>query len=200
MLKLRNAFTRTRSCTLGLFAFAVTFALAADKMSAAQLSLQLEFQKTTFRIGEKMRFRIVYMNTSSHLLRILPNGDAFPVDAVTINSPKTKPRPEKIRLGSDSTDFRALSKDAVTLKPRASVTRNFDVDVTQQLPDYYRDSRRGLFLVFDASAIRLPGAGQYHIVGRFHSSQQHPINQYLKGQKLWNGDVESPPVVVVFQE
>jgi hypothetical protein len=181
---------------LGFICFILSHIFVPAPANAADVRLLLKTGKGTYRLGDHIDFHIDYQNVSNRSLVLLPQTDSYPVDAISIRKVKDFRQPEVIRLAEQSIDFEGLSKNVVVLQSHDSVGRSIKAEVGSSLPTFYADYRRGLFLIFSASAIRLPGFGKYEVRARFHSSPDHPVNAYLGRQVLWRGDVESEPIII----
>jgi len=167
---------------------------------AADVRVSLKTPKLVYRMGDDIDFRVSYENVSGRPLLLLPQAESYPVDVFSIRKIKGVRKAEVIRLGEQAVDFEGLSGKVVSLQPRDFVSRSIKAEIRSSLPAFYGDNRAGLFLVFPASAVRLPGFGTYEIRANFHASPNHPVNAYLKGRALWRGDVKSGSVILEISE
>ena len=180
---------------LALFCFSCWFVAAS--VHAEQVKIELKTDKTHYTVGENIRFEITYKNVSASPLFLLTESESYPVDALIIRRTNDRRRPEKIRFGLPSIAWDAVAEDVVKVRPQAQISRRLTAEIRSVLPRDYKDKRRGLFLIFPASAALLPGPGKYEIKAYFHSSPEHSVSAYLsKSSKLWRGDVMSRPVVI----
>jgi hypothetical protein len=185
---------------LALALFSLSSAVVADG-STEQVQIALRADKTSYKIGESIGFEITYKNVSPNPIALLTESETYPVDAFIITRISDHRRPEKIRFGVPSIAWDALADDVVKVRPQAKVSRRLTAEIRSILPSDYKDKRRGVFLIFPASAALLPGFGKYEIKAHFHSSLDHPVNSYLpQNSKLWRGDVLSAPVVIDIRE
>jgi hypothetical protein len=186
---------RTRISTLILLSGFVC--LAAAETCAEEVKLTLRCDRDHYRVGDTIKFKIVYKNVSDRSIWLLPQTETYPVDVFTIVKVGDSRRSEKLRFGEQSVAWDARARDVVKLQPRSQLSRFIIADIRPRLPSDYEDQRTGIFLILPASAVRLPGAGKYEIRAIFHSSPNHPVNQYLpRGAQLWRGDATSEPITI----
>jgi hypothetical protein len=175
--------------------------LGSAQVAPEGVSVTIRCDKDHYKVGETIKFNIVYKNISNAPIWLLAQTESYPVDVLSIKKVGDSRRPEKIRLGEQSVVWDALAQKVVRLKPSAEIPRLLEANVLSKLPSIYDDRSTGMFLVLPASAVRLPGAGKYEIRAMFHSSPNHPVNRYLpRGAQLWRGDVTSEPIAIAISK
>jgi hypothetical protein len=175
--------------------------VAVARANAEELQLTLRSDRDHYRVGEDIKFKIIYKNTSNHPIWLLPQTESYPVDALSIKKFGDSRRPQKIRLGEQSVAWDGLAEQAVRVKPGAEIQRLLQAEVRSNLPSIYEETSEGIFLVLPGSAVRLLGTGDYEVRAVFHSSPNHPVNRYLpSGAHLWRGDVTSNPISITISE
>ena len=184
---------------LKLVCWAYAFATTCH---ASDIEVSIKSDKSRYRAGDNISLTITYINKSENVRTILPQTESYPVDALTIEKTDNKKSVEKLRPGEvPLVAWEERARKAVTLKPGQKTTRKLVGEVRKQLPIWFEDSRVGLFVIFPASAVSLPANGQYMIRAVFHSSPDHPVNQYLPSHsKLWRGDATSDPISITIGE
>jgi len=166
-----------------------------------EVKLTLRCARNHYKVGDTIRFQIIYTNVSPYPLWLLPQSESYPVDLFRISKVGDAHQPEKFRFGDQSVAWDARARDVVKLQPQAETVRHVSAAIRSMLPPDYGDSRRGIFLVLPGSAVLLLGSGKYEIQAAFHSSPDHPVSQYLpRGAQLWRGDVVSKPITIDISE
>lgn len=177
-----------------LIGFIIPAALGASQ----DVKMTLQTDKKLYRVGENIKFHIVYKNTSHRAIWFLPHDEVFPAHVFEIRNIRTNKVGTRIRIGAEaSIAFEGYAEEVVRLQPGAQTTRTLDADIQSKLPDFYDDRQIGLFLVFSGSSIRLDGSGQYQVRARFRLSPDHSVHAFLpRSKRLWHGEIESNPIVV----
>jgi hypothetical protein len=177
----------------------VVLIVAHENASASDLKINLQFGKHVFKVGEMMEFKIIYTNTSTHVIRFLPEAERYYARVLTIRQLNGNGSGIIIPFGELSMDYEGLSKGVVRLQPQETYTRPFSVQIARTLPPSYEDKRVGLFLWFRGSNIQLPGLGRYEVIAKYVCGANHPVRRYIFGRpSLWHGEVQSTPVVITF--
>ncbi len=164
------------------------------------LEVSVRFDKSVYRVGDQLKCSILFTNISSRPIRFLPI-DVF-VDAAELRFRSgNQPWVEHIvERGERYYDFEALSRKVTVLQPKETFTRQITATVLDLLPPDYREPRRGLFLEYGLSALRLPGFGRYTVVKRFEEHSNDFVTRYLPpGPPFWEGVVTSSPIEVDFK-
>jgi hypothetical protein len=172
-------------------------------LATGGVQVNLKTDKSRYRIGEKITFKLDYINISMHSLWLLPQTQTYVAGMFQIEKLGSQGPIEKIRGSNEipSVALDGLAKEAVNVKPQGHLGRSLTAELSPTLPEWYGDSRKGIFLVFPGSALLLPGPGRYSVRAQLHSSADHPVNMYLPhSAKLWSGDVISDPLVIYIEQ
>jgi hypothetical protein len=168
--------------------------------NASDLQIALHFDKDEYRIGDQMKCNVRFTNDSRHAIRVLPIDVFVEAAELQYTSHDTSQAATVVRIGEHYFDEAGLSKQVITLAPGNSIARQITAMVVDSLPGDYRDPRKGLFLNFGLSAVRLPTFGKYTVMKRFEERSNATVTRYLpKGPPFWKGVITSPSVDVDFK-
>jgi hypothetical protein len=71
---------------------------AASSIAASDVAVSLQVEKQHYKVGESINFEIVYTNTSSRPVCLLPQSETFGVDILMVKPLSSSQPAEKIPL------------------------------------------------------------------------------------------------------
>jgi hypothetical protein len=182
-------------------ALLATWVLAGTAVYGGELKIELLFGKPNYKAGDSIEFTVCYQNSSDHPIRVLAKERYYISDLLSLErrgdhkkAGYLRPEGESQFLGEE------LAEYIVLLEPGDSVARKYRGQVASSLPSGYEKKSNGLFLVFNGSAIELPGPGKFEATSSYDEKAEDPLNEYVTlPPKLWQGEARSAPVLLNFQ-
>lgn len=169
-----------------------TLGIAMDQPSSGVIEAIIKLDKTTCRIGDTVNLSCSLTNKTKRELKILPTR-RYAVHWLRVVSADGKPMREILSVIIDWNESLAAD-EIVVLKPNESYTRRLTGRAVQgkQRDLSHAEKIDGTFLDFKDSAVLLAGPGIYSISLRFESKD----SKGATSQEVWEGSVESVPVVL----
>ena len=169
-------------------------ALSSTASAASEVVLAVKTDRTSYNVGDTVRFVIEYSNRSNRTIFLLPQSENYAANILDVRDDRGGPT-EKLHFGEASIAWDALAEEVKRLQPGEKTTRVVLAEIRSNLPPWFHDTRKGIFLILPASAIRLPAAATYEVRVRFRSSRDNPVQNYLQPNvKLWEGAATSQPI------
>lgn len=175
--------------------------LAATCVYGGELKIGLSFGKSNYKVGDTLEFKVCYENSSNHVIRVVAKERYYVSDLLSLERRGDHKKAEYLRPAGESQFIgEELAEYAVVLEPGDSVTRRYRGQVALSLPSVYEEKSSGLFLVFNGSALKLPGFGKFEATSSYEEKSDDSLDQYVTlPPKLWRGEAHSAPVTLNFQ-
>ncbi len=176
-------------------AIAPLFAIAGSH----DLALSVQVEPQVLKVGDRVVFKIRYINTSNRDLAIIPEGHVYEGADVDFRKVASEKRGIMIPNLILEYNFAGLRAALRVLQPGRVYERQIRATVSSRLYKS-KGSRTGLYLLFSDSAVKLPGFGIYNV------SAEYAVTDYLKQfcspkerPQLWVGKIAAPPTLVEFR-
>src|SRR5205807_7007736 len=120
------------------------------------------------KLGQQVTFTFVYVNTSDQDIGISPNYRAYEALDLRLRRLDSTNEGKVIPYFPVCFDADAVERDFRVLKPGQTFTRKHTAKLSSSLPKSAPGAARkpGLYLLFEDSAMELPGAGRYRVTTR----------------------------------
>jgi hypothetical protein len=185
------------------FVFLIAFlAASASRGTSADLSISIQDNPRVLRVGDRAAFTLSFTNGSNRELGIIPDVHLYQASDIDVIKVGGKEKAEVVTYIQQHYDFEGAAKGFRILKPSQTWKRKISATVSSSVPkrDYIKQSP-GLYLLFEDSAIRLPGFGQYKVTSRYDVGAF--FKQFLKDgeqRSLWIGHAVTPPINIEFRQ
>jgi hypothetical protein len=135
---------------------------------AKDLSLALQVRPQQIAVGHRVTFTFLYTNTSDHVIGISPNYRAYQALDLRFRRQGSAAEGKTVPYFSVSFDEDAVKRDLRFVKPGQTFRRELTAKLSSSLPKspIATGRRPGLYLLFEDSAVQLPGAGNYRVTTR----------------------------------